>query len=501
MLNWLLSLFKKVTNPVLDPENPVKQTGLIVEPPRPTDWMGDESGIVGVVRMPDGDWTAFAPTAEKQYKTLYFDTLSCATFSALNLVETFIKYLKPTLPKEHLDFFKRFNFIDENGDFNASDNFTAVMSDTTRQGNTFPKVWDSIRNDGLVSEKDYPFGGDTFDQFHDKTRITPYMKLRAKKFLDYFTVQYAWCHFTNGRQDNSQTDIQLMQNALKESPLQIGIVIPATHAEELLQFSGGYKTFYNTYEPYISKFEDIYNPIHFSVKAVLIPKLNAPQFPTPSTKFVSQLSLGMTSSEVMALQKILMYFGFMNVATGYYGPVTQNAVKDFQTFYGLQPVGEVGPQTRAVLNGMFDAPLPVTKTKGQILYETAVKCLGRDLTPDDTIPDEVDCAETTNAVYKQAFGVEIGGGASTNAMYKALLANTALFKRVTAPLPGDIVISPTGYGNGNLSNGHVGIIGVDGAIMSNSSSTGRFSQNFTQESWRQRYVDKGGFPMAFFRRV
>lgn len=137
---------------------------------------------------------------------------------------------------------------------------------------------------------------------------------------------------------------------------------------------------------------------------------------------------------------------------------------------------------------------------GGRLYVGALACVGRDASPNDLAPDELGCAESVNAIHKKVFGFEIGGGLSTNKLYKAL-KNSRLFVQVDRPLPGDVVISPTGYGNGNLSNGHVGIVSNDKMIMSNDSATGTFIENYSLESWKGRYVGQGGYPMLFFRRI
>jgi len=91
------------------------------------------------------------------------------------------------------------------------------------------------------------------------------------------------------------------------------------------------------------------------------------------------------------------------------------------------------------------------------LYKTAVSYIGTDVTPSDIIPDELDCANTVNTLHIRAFGYAIGGGASTWLLHKAL-QHSPYFTKVDIPLPGDIVISPSGHGNGKLSNGHVGIV-------------------------------------------
>lgn len=137
-----------------------------------------------------------------------------------------------------------------------------------------------------------------------------------------------------------------------------------------------------------------------------------------------------------------------------------------------------------------------------ILFSAAVKALGTDASPNDVAPDEYGCAETVWDVLSMAFPFNVGFAftVSTNQMYKRL-SNSPLYIRVDQPLEGDIVISPTGYGNGKLPNGHVGIKGEDNKIMSNNSSNGMFEENYTMAGWKARYVTKGGYPMAYFRRV
>lgn len=118
------------------------------------------------------------------------------------------------------------------------------------------------------------------------------------------------------------------------------------------------------------------------------------------------------------------------------------------------------------------------------LYEVAYSFLGKDASPKDLAPDDLACAESVNAVYKAAFGHEIGGGVSTTQMYRAL-KNSDEFLEVDAPLFGDIVISPTGYVR-SVAVGHVGIVGK-WQIMSNNSATGRWEAHYTLQSWRARY--------------
>ena len=138
---------------------------------------------------------------------------------------------------------------------------------------------------------------------------------------------------------------------------------------------------------------------------------------------------------------------------------------------------------------------------GAKLYNTAVGCLGTDASPNDKAPDELGCAETINDIVFKAFGDYAGGDLSTYRMYNSI-RNNIKFVKVTKPVKGDIILSPTGYGNRRkVSNGHVGIVGDKNIIMSNSSATGEFIENYTIESWTNRYLVNGGYPIYYFRRL
>ena len=69
--------------------------------------------------------------------------------------------------------------------------------------------------------------------------------------------------------------------------------------------------------------------------------------------FNKYLSLGSSGPDVSALQTILKQKGFLSGdITGYYGNLTEKAVKDFQASRGLETAGVVGPGTRSALNNL-----------------------------------------------------------------------------------------------------------------------------------------------------
>lgn len=171
----------------------------------------------------------------------------------------------------------------------------------------------------------------------------------------------------------------------------------------------------------------------------------------------------------------------------------QNLIERIAAFldtYKPMPTPQNSPQTP-------DNPIPsAIITPAQILYRKAVEWLGQDASPDDEAPDELACAETVNAIHKGAFGEFINVQGKLSTIYLALaLAARADFLQVFDPLPGDIVVSPT---KGRI-HGHTGIVGKFG-IMSNDSKTGRFERNYTLDSWKRSFGNRG-LETRFFRKT
>jgi hypothetical protein len=144
-----------------------------------------------------------------------------------------------------------------------------------------------------------------------------------------------------------------------------------------------------------------------------------------------------------------------------------------------------------------------TKTPREILYETSKRLLTppHDVSPKDVADDEYGCAESLWNVLNKAFPNKVGFplALSTRVLFDNLKKST-YYKKVSIPDIGDIIISVTGSGNGQVPNGHVGICGRYG-IMSNSSATGKWMQNFTYERWEGFYNVKGGMKTHYFRRI
>ncbi len=92
--------------------------------------------------------------------------------------------------------------------------------------------------------------------------------------------------------------------------------------------------------------------LYFNV-TVVNPSSSAATSATPSTKhiFTTPLSYGSKGDEVIELQKRLHAEGYFNYEYyPSYGNLTVNAVKKYQQANGLDPLGNLGPATRALLN-------------------------------------------------------------------------------------------------------------------------------------------------------
>lgn len=137
----------------------------------------------------------------------------------------------------------------------------------------------------------------------------------------------------------------------------------------------------------------------------------------------------------------------------------------------------------------------VSLTNRERVYQVAKDSLGKNLCENRILG----CMESVNAVVSAAVGQSVGGGASTWLGYQALLNNPNRFMKVDKPLPGDIIMSPSGTSSiPDNVHGHTGIVGIYG-VLSNSSSTGLFEEKYTLQSWLDFFCTQEGFPVYYFR--
>jgi peptidoglycan hydrolase-like protein with peptidoglycan-binding domain len=209
------------------------------------------------------------------------------------------------------------------------------------------------------------------------------------------------------------------------------------------------------------------------------------------------LKYGDWTTPVMTLQRNLQKLGYGSfIPTGFFGAKTQSAVKVFQESYGLPTTGVYGNAEDSKMQ------YALSNFNREKIYRSAIAFLGIDASPNDLAPDEFGCADSVCGVLQKALGKDMGidWSVSTSILERELAISKG-YMLVATPQRGDILISSTGKGNGKLANGHTGIWLDNYNIASNNSSTGRFEENYNASTWKDRYVDIGGFPMHTYRKL
>lgn len=352
---------------------------LIDASPKPTDWQaGGETGIKYVDR--GINWAEYLPTPENQYKPKtkdsllsIYDSLSCVSFSYCNSIETQVNATFLTLSETNQRWLVT-NGYWVDGQCNLSDRFLAKMSKTTKErGNSLPNVADTACHVGLIPDSDWPFEGDTWDEY--MAEIPEALKKKALEFLEHFELPYEWV-WTGGSDADRK---EVFAYHLKQAPLFIGSYIcpmwnryklaikdeviqacpynATGHATIIYDVDDVYHDF-DHYPPYQKRLALDY-PIKYAMKVLIQEKIYK-ETPTPKHNFTVNLKKGDKNSEVKILQQFLISAHCLKdgLDTGYYGSITAEAVLAFQKLQKVTTLWEnlyykgeyCGPKTRAAIN-------------------------------------------------------------------------------------------------------------------------------------------------------
>lgn len=364
---------------------PGAETGVLIKQPDPRAWIaGGETGVRSAVLEESGQYDSFLPDEEAQsfYAPVNFDTQSCVTFSGENNLETLLNWLraKGKLSKRQEDFLKAEGYINpQSNKVNLSDRFTAKMSGTTQQGNYLEAVGDSMRKHGVVPEKDWPMPD--WDSLKGKTQdeiwkvymaeIPESVKTKARKFLEYFEVQYQWIALGNSTPET-------LRAALKQGPFQIAakVCAPWNNTEGMppikaCGLGSGHATLiygwrtedkawkdFDHYKSFRKLLEEAY-VIPWALQYAIKEKTaSVPVVPTPPEE---NLKAGMPDTPaVRRLQSCLQTVKDANGKPyltpgvfGPFGPQTKTALGRFQSDRGIKDPGgqgtNFGPQTREAM--------------------------------------------------------------------------------------------------------------------------------------------------------
>ena len=203
--------------------------------------------------------------------------------------------------------------------------------------------------------------------------------------------------------------------------------------------------------------------------------------------------LGEQGDSVTRVQQLLSKYGYLNSAnvTGYYGEVTEQAVKNFQSRNGLSADGQVGVQTMAKLTGdhvkrpaagstggssggSSSAPKAPSGSGVSALISAASSKIGSPYVWGAKGPNSFDCSGFVYWCLNQA-GVRQSYMTSSGWRNAGRYTKITNFNDIQA---GDIVVV----------NGHVGIAAGGGTVIDASSSNGRVVHRSLSQWWRSNFI-------------
>ncbi len=190
---------------------------------------------------------------------------------------------------------------------------------------------------------------------------------------------------------------------------------------------------------------------------------------------VTALKKDMRGDAVTELQKYLKQLGFMDIGpTGYFGDITEAAVKAFQKEYDLEQDGIAGKKTIGKIETLSDGKAQIstksaTMTKASRgedsvtdkLISFAKRFIGVRYRWGGTTPKGFDCSGFTKYVFNN-IGVKLNRTSTSQAAQGERISKSGL-------QPGDLVFFDTNGGHNRIN--HVGIY-IGGGRFIQASSTG-----------------------------
>ena len=154
------------------------------------DWVFGGFSIPCLASIPESDRVKYLPIGEVQRGKE--DMMDCATRGPINILETKFNYLyrNNKLIPENKKWLEDNNYVN-NGNIEFSDAFIAILSGTTREGNSLKAPLQAIENNGLIPKSKLPFiNSMSFEQYHDPNRITDSLKSLGQEFKRRFPINY-----------------------------------------------------------------------------------------------------------------------------------------------------------------------------------------------------------------------------------------------------------------------------------------------------------------------
>ena len=168
--------------------------GVIIVEPNANDYICGASPLPIVIINPLGDNRPYKPDAENQ-SGKGADKMDCVTVSSSGSIETIFRILHKNglMPQGCIDYLKKWNFYNANGDVQISTRWASIQNGTTNKGNSANAVAQWWRDNGFIPEWMLPNDQTLeWNPYYDTACLTDQMKQCAKEGLDFFDINYEW---------------------------------------------------------------------------------------------------------------------------------------------------------------------------------------------------------------------------------------------------------------------------------------------------------------------
>lgn len=406
----------------------------------------------------DGDWTDFLPEIEIQRQN-GLETMNCTVYGTLNAYEILL--------------LRKFGIKS-----NFSERYTGVCAKTSKTGNDPHRVAESVRKDGIIADSLLPWSKDIdeWEEYYSPNPMTRDLMNEGFKTLQKYVFGHDWV-FVDGDLKNKQ---DMLQIALQYSPVCVSVNAWKKRKGLYYKKKGEQDNHWCTLYKYdkgkkwyiFDHYDDTHKELEWDY----------------DFGFAKRYNIEVNTKPVKAYDFIGKIFEFAKWL------VTSTA----DAFIDQSKKKDLVDESISRLELIKDIMEKENKTPRECLLELAKENLGRDVTPDDNVPDEVACAESVSAIIKKLSPMFPIIPATWN-LNKTMMASDS-FESTLDLTPGNIIISPTGLGNGKI-RGHVGIILENNKIASNNSNTGKWEDGFTIDTWVRRYRGIGKLPIYVYELV
>jgi len=162
-------------------------------------WPNPVNGVYPrVVATMNHCWIFFQRTFAKYFPTgqrqnLGDEKMDCVTRGFNNEIEKKLNYAYQTgkFHQPFIDFLNKYDFFDDEGKIRLSNRIPAKLSGTTKYGNSFKAVINTITNIGIFPQSILPEDKSmTWNEYYDVSKITEEVKAIGKESLKYLTINY-----------------------------------------------------------------------------------------------------------------------------------------------------------------------------------------------------------------------------------------------------------------------------------------------------------------------